>query len=87
MNSLEIELTCFSKSPLSPLYPPSQRPYGPAAIEGYSLPLLKGGQEGFEKNVPTIVRPLIDNYFKKLNCYLPAVPHRKNDHEEKGNTP
>jgi hypothetical protein len=34
LNSREIELTCFAKSPLAPLYPPGQRPYGPAAKEG-----------------------------------------------------
>jgi hypothetical protein len=34
MNSFEIELTWSIKSPLAPLYPPGQRPYGPAAKEG-----------------------------------------------------
>ena len=34
MDSLEIELTWSVKSPLAPLFPPGQRPYGPAAKEG-----------------------------------------------------
>ena len=35
------------KSPLTPLFPPGQRPYGPEAKEGEFLPFVKGGKEGF----------------------------------------
>jgi hypothetical protein len=34
MNSLEIESSWSLKSPLALLFPPGQRPYGPAAKEG-----------------------------------------------------
>jgi hypothetical protein len=41
IKSLKIELTCSTKSPLAPLCPPGQRPYGPAAKEGYFPSLWK----------------------------------------------
>ena len=34
IKGLKIGLTCTRKSPLAPLCPPGQRPYGPAAKEG-----------------------------------------------------
>jgi len=34
IKGLKIELTRIGKSPLAPLCPPGQRPYGPAAKEG-----------------------------------------------------
>jgi hypothetical protein len=48
INGLEIELTRLVKSPL-PLF----------AKEGESLPLEKGGEEGFSESVMTIMKPLI----------------------------
>jgi len=43
-----IEKTYHCENLPQPLVcPPGQRPYGPAAKEGKSLPLQKGGQEGF----------------------------------------
>ena len=50
VNLVEIELTWSVKSPLTPLYPPGQRPYGPAAKEG-----IKG--KGNRKATPTLALP------------------------------
>jgi len=36
-----------SRRQVAPLYPPGQRPYGPAAKAGEFLPFVKGGKEGF----------------------------------------
>jgi hypothetical protein len=55
INGLEIDLTRFVKSPL-PLF----------AKEGESLPLEKGGQEGFSESVLINMSPLISTciFFK-----------------------
>jgi hypothetical protein len=41
IKGLKIGLTCTRKSPLAPLCPPGQRPYGPAAKEGCFTSLWK----------------------------------------------
>ncbi|OGP73470.1 MAG: hypothetical protein A2V86_02480 [Deltaproteobacteria bacterium RBG_16_49_23] len=48
----------FGKSPLSPLCPPGQRPYGPAAKEGEYLSFVK---EGFVEIFP---------YFRNFSIHV-----------------
>jgi len=43
---------------ISPLFPPGQRPYGPAAKEGEFLPFVKGGEEGFGLQRPYNYGPI-----------------------------
>jgi hypothetical protein len=55
-NGFEIELTRLVKSPL-PLF----------AKEGESLPLEKGGEEGFSESILIIMKPLIT--YRGWSCF------------------